>query len=90
MEQERIFLRFARKRERRAIALGILLGMLLLGIPLLADRLTSLSATILAAALFGGFGLFLWIDWRCPACDRHLGREFRHPYCSHCGTRLMP
>lgn len=90
MEQEEIFLRFARKRERRAIALGIMLLTIFLGIPLLAGRLSQWGAAAIAGTGFGGLLVYLWIDWRCPNCGSHLGREFRYTYCNHCGIRLMP
>ncbi|MFZ5826098.1 MAG: hypothetical protein ACOY94_17520 [Bacillota bacterium] len=90
MEQEEIFLRFARKRERRAIALGILLLTIFLGLPLLGAKLSQVAAAAIAGAGLVGLLIYLWIDWRCPKCDRHLGREFKHTHCSHCGTRLMP
>lgn len=32
--------------------------------------------------------LILWRFWRCPACERALGRE-QYAHCPHCGTRLV-
>lgn len=89
MDQERIFLAYAHRRRRRLIAMAVTLG--LLGLEALFARdLTESSATVVAFLILGGFLLFLWIDWRCPACDGHLGREFSQRHCSHCGTRLTP
>lgn len=29
-----------------------------------------------------------WRFWRCPACEKPLGRE-HYVHCPHCGTRLV-
>lgn len=88
MHQEQLFLEYARKRSRRVIALVSALG--LVGLMLLfAERLPERSVGRLALLIFGGLGAYTWIDWRCPACKGHLGREFSHRHCSHCGTRLQ-
>ena len=34
--------------------------------------------------------VFIWRDWRCPACRKGLGVEFRPRVCPHCGARLAP
>jgi len=39
-------------------------------------------AVVLAAVVFS------FINWRCPACGRYLGRTFNPEYCSHCGIPL--
>lgn len=87
VDQEQIFLAFARKQVRKGIALGVALGLLFLGY-LAAGYLTEGLVMALALAIFGGIMLFLWIDWRCPACDHTLGREFSYKHCPHCGQRL--
>lgn len=38
--------------------------------------------------LFLGLSLFLWRDWRCPACGQPLASEFSYTYCARCGARL--
>jgi hypothetical protein len=37
---------------------------------------------ILAAALFH------WLNWRCPACGKHLGNVLNPARCSKCGVAL--
>lgn len=39
-------------------------------------------AVVLAAVVFG------FINWRCPACGRYLGRTFNPAYCPRCGIPL--
>lgn len=29
-----------------------------------------------------------YFNWRCPNCDRPLGRETNMTFCKHCGVRL--
>ena len=38
---------------------------------------------IVAAGLFYSFR-----NWRCPACDKYLGRGFNPKHCQHCGVEL--
>ena len=32
--------------------------------------------------------LFSLYNWRCPACNRYLGRAFNPSFCSSCGAQL--
>lgn len=46
---------------------------------------------VVALAGLGGIGTvycILMIFWRCPHCDRHLGRLSDMKYCPHCGKSL--
>jgi hypothetical protein len=38
---------------------------------------------IVAAALFYSFR-----NWRCPACNKYLGRAFNPRHCQNCGVEL--
>jgi hypothetical protein len=33
--------------------------------------------------------VFSFRNWRCPACDRYLGREMGPRFCSKCGVALQ-
>ncbi|MFZ5817706.1 MAG: hypothetical protein ACOY93_20825 [Bacillota bacterium] len=90
MEPEQVIVRFARKRMRRTMGLGILLLFLLTGMPLFGERLSQAGIALVAIALFIAFGLFTWLDWRCPSCGRNLGRDFKYAHCPHCQVKLMP
>ena len=37
--------------------------------------------------IFGGIGLSLW-NWRCPGCNKYLGKSFYPKHCSGCGAQL--
>ena len=39
-------------------------------------------AVVIAAVVFS------FINWRCPACGRYLGRTFNPAYCPRCGIPL--
>lgn len=41
------------------------------------------AAFLLAVAV-----LFSWINWRCPACRRHLGLRWNPHHCLGCGFIL--
>lgn len=47
-------------------------------------------APILLAAVFllGVTVVFTWINWRCPACRKHLGLRWNPDHCLGCGFVL--
>ena len=89
-QKARIKARF-RQTMRYQVALLVPLGgavILLAG----ADRYSvdiGLQPILLAAALLvlvaAGFS---WLNWRCPACRKHLGRSLRPSRCPSCGVTL--
>lgn len=30
--------------------------------------------------------VFSWKNWRCPSCDKYLGKQMSPRFCSHCGV----
>lgn len=42
------------------------------------------TCVVAAGAMFA----FSLRNWRCPACNRYLGREASPKYCSRCGAAL--
>lgn len=32
--------------------------------------------------------VFSFLNWRCPACDRYLGRDISPRFCTQCGVEL--
>lgn len=32
--------------------------------------------------------VFSWVNWRCPACRKHLGLRWNPPHCLGCGFVL--
>lgn len=39
-------------------------------------------------ALVAGAIVFSLYNWRCPACNRYLGKQRNPKYCSRCGVEL--
>ncbi len=35
-----------------------------------------------------GAAVFHWLNWRCPACGKHLGNVLNPSKCSKCGVAL--
>ncbi len=40
------------------------------------------------AVLIGAFIGFSAINWRCPSCNKFLGRDVHQDVCRRCGARL--
>ncbi len=85
---------FARRRKNQWIV-SIPIGAILLGFIFTQDRgantIFGLSAPVggpivLASVL--GVLLYSLRNWRCPACDRYLGRSLNPRFCPHCGVAL--
>ena len=49
------------------------------------SRGTIFSAQLVVIAAFVGF---TWQNWRCPACNRHLGGDLDRRVCRKCRARL--
>jgi hypothetical protein len=32
--------------------------------------------------------IFSFFNWKCPGCNKYLGKAFNPKYCHHCGTVL--
>ena len=43
---------------------------------------------VIALAGLAGLVLFSFRNWRCPACDRYLGKAMNPSFCSRCGVPL--
>jgi hypothetical protein len=44
-------------------------------------------APIFIIAIIGAL-IFSFKNWRCPACDKYLGKAFNPKFCSKCGAAL--
>lgn len=45
-------------------------------------------ASISLVAIVVGWVIFNGRNWRCPACDKYLGRAFNPKRCRSCGIEL--
>jgi hypothetical protein len=82
-------------RRRNQLMVSIPLVAVIIGVVMTEDRagdtILGLSRqvvgpiflAIVAAALFYSFR-----NWRCPACNKYLGRSFNPRHCQNCGVEL--
>lgn len=47
-----------------------------------------LPIVLSAVFLFGIAVAFSWVNWRCPACRKHLGLRWKPDHCLGCGFVL--
>jgi hypothetical protein len=88
-EREKIQEEFAARRKRQMLALIPAFGVMLL-LVILENRVTSMVLTVLLVAVIGTLFVFSLRNWRCPACEGHLGRGMSPRFCSKCGVQLRP
>jgi hypothetical protein len=82
------------KRLRKKLIMIVLLFAVMAPLPFIEDGSTYFG---LSGAVFGSISLVAivvgWVivegrNWRCPACDQYLGREFNPKHCRRCGVEL--
>ena len=80
---------FARRQKRQfAVAAVIFAGAISLMI--LRDRSpfeSPVGITLLVAAM-AAIMVFTFQNWRCPACQKYLGKGGFPRFCPHCGVAL--
>ncbi len=83
-------------RRRRQFAISIPLFALVLGMAFLGEgkqgAILGMRACVVLPAvliLVGGAIAFSLYNWRCPACNRYLGKQMNPKYCSRCGIPLQ-
>ena len=86
---------FAARRTRQLI-LAVPLVAIFIGFAVLNDErkgaVLGLPAEVLAPAflVFVGAALvFSFRNWRCPACDKYLGKGMSLRFCPKCGVALQ-
>ena len=94
-EQKQEFKRQFKSRRARQLLLIVPVILLLFSRFFLRDgrvtELTGISADYLGIALLvvvAGILLFTVKNWRCPACNRYLGRTISPRFCQKCGVEL--
>ena len=97
MPQERkpqIIEEFKRRRTRQLMVVApVILAAVFLG--WIQDHrsvsiagLSSSALVGLAIAVVVGAVIFSLSNWRCPACNRYLGKVFNPSFCPKCGVQL--
>ena len=84
---------FAKRQGRQSVAIAAAMVLIIVFAILYArpgwlgpnSKNTIFSAQIVVIAAFIGF---TYHNWRCPACNRHLGGDLDRRICSKCRARL--
>jgi hypothetical protein len=93
-QQRALFKAAYARRLRKQIVLIVLLFAALAPLPFIEDDATYFG---LRGAVVGPISLvaiaIAWVTisgrtWRCPACDKYLGRAFNPKRCRSCGIEL--
>jgi hypothetical protein len=81
----------ARRRKQLLLAIPLIAVVVLrvssegkeaiLGVPVVV------AGPVMAVIILGGHGFSLY-NWRCPACNKYLGRTMSPRFCSKCGVEL--
>lgn len=96
-QQKADFRQQFRVRRQRQLILAVPLVPLFVGFAVLLDERT--DGTVLGVPLsVAGPAFLIFIvaaivfsfrNWRCPACDRYLGKGFSPKFCQQCGAPLQ-
>jgi hypothetical protein len=83
----------ARRGRQKFVAVPLVLLLLVLYFASDKDAGTVFGQSLIVvapvfAAVLLGTALFSWRNWRCPACDRYLGRSAGQKVCGKCGVVL--
>ena len=90
---EQIRAEFTKRQGRQSVAIAAAMLLVIVFAILYArpgwlgpnSRDTIFAAQAVVIAAFIGFTYY---NWRCPACNRHLGGELYRNMCGKCRTRL--
>jgi Na+/citrate or Na+/malate symporter len=94
-EQQAEFKRQFAARRKRQLILAVPLVLVIIAV-VVSRRGSGLESLGLPTDMLVGFFIFLVIgalafsfkNWRCPACDRYLGRDISPRFCPKCGIGL--
>jgi hypothetical protein len=84
---------FKRKRTRQILAVGpfVLAFIALLSVEHNSTGIFGLPRNIvlgIAFALIISILIFSFVNWRCPSCNKYLGKAINPKFCSKCGLQL--
>jgi Na+/citrate or Na+/malate symporter len=93
-EQEAEFKRVFAIRRRRQVILAVPFFFVFLAMIFLRERgeMFGLPATVIGPVFLVvviGALIFSVRNWRCPACDKYLGRGMNPKFCVRCGVGLV-
>ncbi len=93
-EDTAIMKEFRRRQTRQILAVAVVLFLVLLAAvvrkrPDIFGEFSSASLFAAQAICIAAFIGFTAMNWRCPACGRHLGGNIDRRRCGRCGTKLQ-
>jgi hypothetical protein len=81
----------ARRRNQIVLAIPLIAVVLLLVFSEGKEAVLGIPLTIAGPAaivlILGGLAFSLY-NWRCPACNKYLGKAISAKFCSKCGVEL--
>lgn len=86
---------FRRRRRRQFIysGCGVVLALLSrVAVSQLGKRAPWLTDEVfvgLFMALVAAFLIVSFLNWRCPACDKYIGRSLFPNFCQKCGAKFV-
>lgn len=91
---QKIATQFKTRRTRQFLVAAPVV-VVLLGIYWLADHpqtsiagVPSHGVILFGFAMITGAIIFSFTNWRCPSCNKYLGKEMNPKFCSKCGIKL--
>ncbi len=94
-EQETEFKSQFAARRKRQIILAVPLFAAIIAVALVSDSdrqeflgISSAAWGVVFLVFVAGALIFSFRNWRCPACDRYLGKQMNPKFCSKCGVVL--
>ena len=92
MEESEIYALFAKRKKRQKWITIIIILVIIISLPvkaMLGDLSELMQNIIIWLFIIFAISLFVFtfFNWRCPSCDRSLGRNTEIAHCMHCGVK---
>lgn len=95
-EQETLFKQQFAIRRKRQLILAAVLVPVIVAVAVADDAFDRGLFGVRPGILIGGFMVLVagalilsFRNWRCPACDRYLGKQMSPRFCAKCGVGLQ-
>lgn len=77
-----------KKRKRKQILASIIavIAMLIL---VIKETSIPIIAMVAIGVVILGCIIFSFMNWRCPSCNKYLGKSMSPKFCKHCGEKLV-
>ncbi len=84
---------FKKKRTRQIMAVGPII-LAFIGLLSVENNPTGTFGLAVTTILVTAFAviisvlIFSFLNWKCPSCNKYLGKTINPKFCSKCGTQL--